>query len=611
VAYGFYLVAAVLLAISLEGIIYLTLLGNTLGPFSFTHQEKPLDPSMTRETRVAILVSKSSAGFYAANPEGFAVIERQWERVLGREGIPLRTVSDSELGKGLGNANVLVLPGSACLDQAQRRTIVGFLGEGKGVVASGPVGSRDGACAWKGWDFLSSLTGAIEGSALTPTDSVDVGFRGQQFFSSGIPTGLKLEVPSQELTLLDTQQPDAYLSDWMLRPVEGKPMSAVTLALHHHVGSGRVVWFGFSNVLQVERLTDQVFVDNYLVSAVKWVAKQPLGIVGNWPKQNTSAVLAAVDNEEDFANSQEVLNLFKAEALPAIFFCDSAAAQKNPQIVKEFETIGEVASLGITEQPLAGQLPRVQAERLHQSKVDLEKISRGKVLGYTSPLGITDPATIGALNDAGYAYNLNEMSATRAVPEIVDFRSSVFFPLQKVEVSKIYHTSPDDFQVLANYRGPDPPGPALADAFLADFRRIDYLGGVYTFYIHNYILGRPEYRNVLRSVLDSIRARPVWITTGRELVNWWSARDKLEVQTSKLSIHRVRVDVANKGQSDVENASVYVYLPYHPKKLQISAVVFRLRPPKFQMLDRDEILRIDFPKLSAQTNYTYLVRMDE
>jgi hypothetical protein len=56
---------------------------------------------------------------------------------------------------------------------------------------------------------------------------------------------------------------------------------------------------------------------------------------------------------------------------------------------------------------------------------------------------------------------------------------------------------------------------------------------------------------------------------------------------------------------------VYVYLPYHPKKLQISAVVFRLRPPKFQMLDRDEILRIDFPKLSAQTNYTYLVRMDE
>lgn len=86
---------------------------------------------------------------------------------------------------------------------------------------------------------------------------------------------------------------------------------------------------------------------------------------------------------------------------------------------------------------------------------------------------------------------------------------------------------------------------------------------------------------------------------------------KARVQLSKLSIHRVRVDVANKGQSDVENASVYIYLPYHPRRIQISAVVFRLRPPKFQMLNRDDILRIDFPRLSAQTNYTYVVGLDE
>jgi peptidoglycan/xylan/chitin deacetylase (PgdA/CDA1 family) len=610
-AYGFYLAATLLVAACLEGIIFLLLLGNTLGPFSLRHQDKPLDPSMTRETRVAILVSRSSAGLYSENPEGFAMIERQWERVLGREGISFRAISDLALRAGLGDANVLILPASACLDQAQRKTIDGFLAEGKGVVASGPVGSRDGGCAWKGWNFLTSLTGAQAVSQLTPPGSVDVGFRGQLFFSQGVPAGLKLEVPSQELTLLDAREPDAFLCDWMLRPVQGKSMSAATLALHQHVGTGRVVWFGFNSNLPVQRVTDQALVDHYLVSAVWWAAKQPVAIVGDWPNQNASAALVAVDNEEDFANSHEILSLLKAERLPAIFFCDSTTAQKSPQVVRDFETIGEVASLGDTEEPMAGQLPRVQAARLHQSKMDLEEISRGKVVGYASPQGISDPATILALNDTGYRYNLNETSVTRAVPEIVDFTSSVLFPLQKAEVFKIYRISPDDFEVLANYHGPDPPGQGLADAFLADFRRIDYLGGVYTFYIHNYLLGRPEYRGILKTVLDTIRARPVWITTGRELVKWWSAREKLEVQSSKLSIHRVRVDVANKGQSDVENASVYIYLPYHPRRIQISAVVFRLRPPKFQMLNRDDILRIDFPRLSAQTNYTYVVGLDE
>ena len=609
--YGFYLAATVLIAVSLQGIIFLTMLGNTVGPFSFAHEEKPLDPAMARATQVAVLVSGASAGFYTENPQGFQLIERQWERVLRRQKIPFRAISDRELGEGLGDANVLILPGSTCLDPAQRKTITHFLAEGKGIVASGPVGYRDANCGRKGWEFLNDLTGAQGDSTLTPSASVDLTFRGQVFFSQAIPSGLKMELPSQELTLLDTKEPDAYLSDWMLRPAEGKPMSAVTLALHHLVGKGRVVWFGFNNLIPVERLTDQGLIDSYLLSAVLWAAKQPMAILGNWPNQNSSATLVAVENEADFANSEPVSSLLKSEGLPAIFFCDSIDAKKSPQVVQEFAKVGEVASSGDTAEPLAGQLTGIQAARLHKSKLDLEKLSQDKVVGYASPQGISDYSTILALNDAGYRYSLNEMVVTRAVPQIVEFTSSVLFPFQKSEVSKIFRTSPDDFEVLANYHGPEPPGADLADIFLSDFRRIVYLGGVYTFYIHNYILGRPENLGALKTVLDAIRAKPVWITTGHDLVSWWAARAKLEVQTSKLSIHRVRFDVANKGQTDVENASVYLYLPYHPAKIQISAIVFHLLPPKFQMLDHDDILRIDFPRLSAQTNYTYMVRLDE
>ncbi len=610
-SYGFYLAATVTIAICLESIIYLMMLGNTLGPFRVFGKEQPVDQAMVRDVRVAILRSEASAKLFAENPQSFDGPERLWERVLSSAGVPYRVVSDAVVAKDLGDATVLILPGAACLGPDQRKSINNFLSEGKGVVASGPVGTRDADCAWVGWDFLTKLSGAHSASTLTPPNNVDVTFRGQVFFSQKIPSGLKLEIPSQELTLLTADEPDAYMSDWMLRPADGKPYSSIALAVHHTNSTGRVVWFGFSNVLPADQDIDQARINHYLESSVNWTAKRPLAVLANWPKKNQSAALIAIDFQEDFSNAQSLLSFMKAENIPATFFCSSTAAKTRPELVKDFQSVGEVASLGIAGEPLQGQLPRAQAEQLHLSKLDLEKIAPGAVSGYAPPQSLSDAATIVALDDAGYRYELNEMAVTRAVPEIVDFTSSVFFPFQKVQVSKIFRTSMDDFTALANYHGPQPPDASLAESLLSDFKRMDYLGGVYTLYIHSYILGRPEYHDTLKSVLDHIRTQPVWVTTGQELVDWWTARDKVEVQAAKVSAHRISLDLANKGQTDLENVSVYLYLPYHPQKIQISAIVFGLRPPKFQMLDQDNILRLDFPRLSAQTNYTYTVRMDE
>ncbi|HEV2351725.1 MAG TPA: polysaccharide deacetylase family protein [Terriglobia bacterium] len=612
-AYGFYLAATILIAVCLETIIYLMMLGNTLGPFTLFKKEAPVNQAMTRDVKVAILYSQASAKMFAENPQSFDGPERLWERVLKLDGIPYRVISDAVSAQGLGDATVLVLPGSACLDDAQRKVIASFLGAGKGVVASGPVGTRDADCTWKGWDFLTRLTGAQSASSATPTTNIDVTFRGQQFFSQKIPSGLKLEIPSQELTLLAAPEPDAYLSDWMLRPAEGRKISEVALAVHRVASSGRLVWFGFSNILPADRDIDQTRLNSYLTSAVDWTGKQPLAVLGNWPKMNASAALVAIGVQQNFANAASLSKLMKTEGVPATFFCASAGAAKIPDLIKEFDKVGEVASLGIAGEPLQGLLPRVQGERLHQSKLDLEKIVPTKVVGYAPPESLSDTATVVALNDAGYRYELNEMAVTRAVPEIVDFTSSVFFPFQKAEISKIFRASLDDYGVLANYRGPEPPGDDLAEGFLSDFRRINYLGGVYTLYIHSYLMGSPQYYPALRNVLEHIRNQSVWLTTGQDLVDWWTARNKVEIETSKVvgSAHRIRLDVANKGQTDVDNSSVYLYLPYHPKKVQINAIVFRLRSPKFELLDHDDILRVDFPRLSSQTSYTYVVQMDE
>lgn len=609
--FGFYLLVSIVLVVCLQGIIYLELVGSTIGPFWFFRKEKPPDPALVRELNVALLRSDASARMFPENPEIYYAHERHWENLLRRQGTTFRVVSDRELATSLGDAAVLVLPAATCLDEPQRKAVTDFLQAGKGVIVSGALGTRNGNCVWQGWEFLNSFTGIRNASTLTPSATIYVGFAGQLFFSERVPTGYRLEIPSQEITVATADQADAFWSDWMLRPARSDSVSDVALAVHGSHASGRIVWYGFNEDLPVERAIDQAILDHYLSAALRWVGKQPMAVLGNWPKRNRAAVLVAQDIQQDYTDAGANASLLKQEGVPAIFLCDSSEAEKHPIELQTFRSEGEVASLGDTLEPFGGQLPLRQAERLRKAKQSLEGIAGGKVLGFAPPQGLADTATVVALHGAGYRYYLNEMSVTRAVPEIVEFTESVFFPFQKSEFVKLFRTSFSDFEVIANYGAASLSPSGMAGGFLTDFHRILSLGGVYTFYFHSYLLGAPELRPVVKVVVDNFKTQPVWITTGQDLVNWWLARDRVQVQASKLGTRRIRLDVANMGQVDVRDASVYLFLPYSPKKVRVSSIVFRLQSPQSQMLDHDNILRLDFSNLSAQTNYTYLVGLDE
>src|SRR5258708_6974422 len=114
-AYGFYLAVTIMVAVCLETIIYLMMLGNTLGPFTVFKKEEKVNQAMTHDVKVAILYSQASAKMYAENPQGFIGPEQLWERVLKLDGIPYRVISDAVSAQGLGDASVLILPGTACL----------------------------------------------------------------------------------------------------------------------------------------------------------------------------------------------------------------------------------------------------------------------------------------------------------------------------------------------------------------------------------------------------------------------------------------------------------------------------------------------------------------
>jgi hypothetical protein len=69
--------------------------------------------------------------------------------------------------------------------------------------------------------------------------------------------------------------------------------------------------------------------------------------------------------------------------------------------------------------------------------------------------------------------------------------------------------------------------------------------------------------------------------------------------------------MANLGNETVKDASVYVYLPYAAKNVEIRGTFFRLQPPRFELVRNDDLMRINFGDLKAQENYEYIISLDE
>lgn len=604
-----YFIAAIVVVLCLQGIAYLLMMDATVGPMKFFGKGATPDAAMVKDVQAVLLRSESTAKLWAENPDTYYVRARHWSRMLERAGIPFKEVSDAELAVGLKGANLLVLPGAICLDTPQREAIRSFVAAGNGLVASGPLGARDAECQWVGYGFLSALTGAQGAEAITPLTTTFVSFRGDQYYSDNLPAGYLVPLPSQELTLARAGEPDAFWSDWMVRPAEGRSISNSGLALHsiRESSRARVVWFGFEELLPAERSQEQSYLNAFQVASLRWVGKQPLAALGSWPKRNRAAAVVAQNVTGDFGSAQRVAELLRQENVPGVFFVTADEAKGNPEALRLFQSAGELGSAGDTSEPLSGQPVLRQTRRLLQARQTLEGVVRGHIAGYSPPNALADPFTVQALFDSGHQYYLNEMAVSRAVPELVEFRTSPLFPLQKSEVAKFFRTAPDDLEVLANVA----PGEGLAGAFLSDARRLVYVGGVYTLSFQSYLLGSAQHRDALQQVVEGLKSQPMWLTTGHDVMNWWSARHKVQVQVKKIGVQRIELSLANMGDSDLDNASLYLYLPYRPKKVEVRSSLFRLRAPEYALLDHDDILRLDFPRLAGQSNYTYLILLDE
>ena len=592
------LAVAVAAIAAVQGVIYFAILDRTVGASQWFGGA----PAGQAAFRVAVLRSDASAKLNPDHPESYFDLARQWEAILSQEHTPYRIVNDRDLARGLANsADVLVLPWAVCLDDAQRNSIQSFVTSGKGLVLSGATGARAADCSWKGWDTLGKLTGLKSPSATSALAQLVGAYTGGNFYSGSVPAGYRLSLANREVVMGDAAKPDIYAADYRLRPLESAPGG--TLAIHGVRGRGRFVWLGFSENTPAKDPSERGILNAYLFSAVQWAGRRPVAAVANWPKAAGSAVVVAA-RVVDPRTAQSTMAALRANQVRATFFLDGRTASQAPELVRSLAGLGEIASSGDTPDSFADQAVSRQTARLTDARRRMQNGGGLNLAGFAPPDSLWDDGTVAALRHAGFAYYLDRVAGTRAVPELIAAPAVSFLPVRQVPLARLEAPFADDFEAMAE--SPlDPP----ADRLWRDFQIVEKTGGAYTLSFRSDLLGSPENAPALENLLRGIKGHGVWMATGSEMAEWWIRHERVHTDVRQVNDHRIRLAVSNSGSRPVSDTSVYVYLPAVPSRLRVTALLGTGIP--HYAVNQDGVLRLDFPKLAARASYLCLISMDE
>ena len=592
------LVVAVAAIVAVQAVIYYAILDRTVGSSNWLGGAAAGQAAL----RVAVLRSDAASKLNPDHPEQYFDLARQWESLLSEAHASYRVVNDKEIRRELVNsADVLVLPWVVCLDDAQRSAIQAFVESGKGLVLSGATGARAADCSWKGWDTLGKLTGLTNLSAASGAAPLVGAYSGGNFYSGSVPAGYQLPLANREVVMGGAAKADVYAADYRLRPLEPEPGNA--LAVHGVRGRGRFVWFGFPETMPMKDSSGRGILNSYLLSAVQWAGRRPVAAVANWPKAAASAVVVA-PRVVDPATAQSTIAVLRANQVRATFFLDGRTVSQSPELVRSLAGMGEVASSGDTPDSFADQAASRQTTRLTEARRRMQNDRGLDLAGFAPPDSLWDDGTVGALRDAGYAYYVDRVAATRTVPLLIAAPAVSFLPVRQVPLARIEAPFADDFEAMAESPS-DPP----ADRLWKDFQIVENTGGVYTLSFRTDLLGSAENAPALAGLLRGIKQRKAWMATGSELAEWWIRRERVRTDVHQVNDHRIRLAVSNSGSRAISDTSVYVYLPSVPSRLRVTALLGSSVP--HYAVSQDGVLRLDFPKLASRASYLCLISMDE
>jgi peptidoglycan/xylan/chitin deacetylase (PgdA/CDA1 family) len=559
-------------------IIFILILVNQLGYFNISSaKDNPFD-----RPKVSILLSDYTYQFYKNDKGAFyqEMID-QWHQILKDENVTPKIIRDAELEKGLTETDVLIMPSSACLSNAQIASIRKFVSDGGGLIFSWAAGARREGGSWRGWEFVEELANIkiVSIDEKSPLKINYITLKTDSPVTAGLPSGLRLDIRSDDSEIYARSDSyDAFYSEWRLFPTGAErgypPFTAIN---HNHFGKGKVLWFSFNTNRLLLEPANKAVLSKIAYNALNWMMGYPLGSIDNWPGSKSAAFFIDQDTEHEPANALELDKVVRSEGSSATFFCISSIFEKEPGILRALSPTIEIGSHLDTAVTLLGQSFDTQLARLKKSKESLEKITGKKIVGLKPAEEIYDNNTIKALMKLGYLYMVTNPRSPVAVPAVISADS---VPKDIVKLEHILTPPASDFVIMPRLVRDDylimstdkiVDKEKIAAIMKADFLNIYNLGGVYIMPVHTQLLSGPSFSIVIKELIKFAKDQNIWMATGREIAEWWLERNKLEHRITGFDEKGFSSTIVSRNSVDMTDVGLTYFLDKGVNDIAIEA----------------------------------------
>ncbi len=600
-------------------LIYVYVLKGVFGTFEFNSDlgSLPFASAFTDDTQINVGILNSK---YTENmlPEGSTWLADNlitWKRTLAQYNINVTVLQDSDIERGRHyNLKLLILPGSKSLSDEEVTAIKTYIDKGGSVLATSGTASFSADGKWRGWEFFSEVFG-MRFYREIPKEEVTriMHLRGGYPITANIPTGFPMKIATWDLPIaMQVLEPrTTQVSYWFNRKLdlglvkeELRRTSGISYGTY---GKGRFVWMGFEINAVVGRQEDFVFFDRLLRNSINWLLYRPIANVKDWPGDYRSAAIIVPVIEDSPNNILNLLPILSSTKTKAAFFIDPVIAEANPELTRNIAKFGEIgavvdigflASVNDTINKLNdGQ---TQYEKFKSAKDKLKAITGEEIKGIYPMYGLYDDNSMIALGKSGYQYIFSDSLTDRSIPKVII--------KDKTSMITITKTARDDYEVIRDLGLTDPEFQMYT--YEEDIERIEFEGGLYVFKLHTAFQCAPENVMVVKSVIDTLKSKKVWLTTPGELHNWWSKRNKIEMRVESRSESRIAVTLSNSGKETLETFKVSVDLQKKIKNLILSSEIIGTEIPKYNYNPSTSILEMTIDKMSPGDTRIYYLDFD-
>lgn len=493
-----------------------------------------------------------------------------WEVFLLGLQIPFQTIDASQLGRSVPKGTkLLVVPAADALGDRQRRTLLRWVDQGGGLIASGRFGAIDERGRAVADRFFTDMLGA-EAITRLPDQPFGLlhGVDARTPVAGGIDPGFRLNISAQRpllaarpITGLSVGQPASYSGSDDARLAEG------TLMILNERGKGRVFWTRF-NPQDVSRERDQQLVYQRLaVNAIAYVTRTPGVSIEAWPNGSRSVLSIAALPSVGFdalgflGGWNDFSDLLRETSTRATFFLSSREAVGFPQFVTDLTSIGEVATAGPGDDVISGLPHDVQAQRLAAAR---NEIGASGGLGVYPPGGFYDGNTVRAVLEEGFGYLLLpagwslapgltrwwddvDYRAVRASTESSDLPFLTARAAQPVQAAN----DPTAEPVIGM-----PLDPGVLE-YPARFAEVNAAGGLFVlpFYPEMTRNGSGRFRE-LRETISLAQNADTWTATLGEVAQWWSDRSHVWLQSMTSDRDGLDIEIVNDLDEAVEGITL-------------------------------------------------------